>query len=63
MDLVLGGIACELREKHGSTYSLPQVRLWAEMIGAGHHESTILAITPITPKQKSHFQVHWLVLL
>ena len=31
---------CELREKHGSTYSLPQIRLWAEMSEAGHHEST-----------------------
>ena len=57
MDLELDGIVCELREKHGSAYSLPQIPLWARMIVAGHHESTdnppqIPAITGITPKRK-----------
>lgn len=46
----------ELREKNGFTYSLPQLRLWAQMIAAGHHESTdnppqIPAITGITQKK------------
>ena len=29
----------ELKEKHGSKYSFPQLRLWARMIAAGNHDS------------------------
>ena len=44
----------DLKEKHGSKYSFPQLCLWARMIEAGNHDSTdnpplIPAIT-ITPK-------------
>ena len=47
----------DLKEKHGSKYSFPQLRLWARMIEAGNHESTdnpplIPAITGITPKRE-----------
>lgn len=46
-----------LKEKHGSTYTNPQLRLWARMIEAGNHESTedppkIPAITGAIPKKK-----------
>ena len=49
-------IVSELKKKHGSKYSLPQLRLWGRMIAAGNHESTddppqIPAITGITPKR------------
>lgn len=57
LDIDLDDTVRKLREKHGSTYSLPQMRLWARMIAAGHHESTdnppqIPAITGITPKRE-----------
>ena len=29
-----------LKEKHGSNYTNPQLRLWARMIKAGNHKST-----------------------
>ena len=46
-----------LKEKHGSNYTNPQLRLWARMIEAGNHESTddppkIPAITGAIPKKK-----------
>lgn len=46
-----------LKEKHGSTYSIPQYRLWARMIVAGNHDSLeepprIPAITGIVPKRE-----------
>ena len=47
----------ELKEKHGSKYSFPQLRLWARMIAARNHDSTdspplIPAITGIQPKRE-----------
>ena len=47
----------ELRERHGTKYSLPQMRLWARMVTANHQESLddppdIPAITGIVPKRK-----------
>ena len=33
-------IVSQLKEKHGSKYSLPQLRLWARMVISGNHEST-----------------------
>ena len=29
----------ELKERHDDRYTPPQLRLWARMISAGHHES------------------------
>ena len=50
-------IVRELKEKHGTKYSLPQLRLRAHMITGGNHESTdeppqVPAITGITPKRE-----------
>ena len=47
----------ELKLRHDSKYTLPQMRLWARMIAANHHESLddppeIPAITGIVPKRK-----------
>ena len=47
----------ELKEKHESKYTFPQLRLWARMIVAGNHDSTdtpplIPAITWIQPKRE-----------
>ena len=47
----------ELKEKHESKYTFPQLRLWARMIVAGNHDSTdtpplIPAITGIQPKRE-----------
>lgn len=47
----------ELKERHDDRYTLPQLRLWARMISAGHHESLddppqIPALTGVTPKRK-----------
>ena len=47
----------ELRERHGTKYTLPQMRLWAWMVTADHHKSLdnppdIPAITGIVPKRK-----------
>ena len=47
----------KLRERHGTKYTLPQMRLWARMVTANHHESLddppdIPAITGIVPKRK-----------
>lgn len=51
------GTVEELKERHNDQYTLPQMRLWARMISAGHHESLddppqIPAITGVTPKRK-----------
>ncbi len=47
----------DLKEKHGSKFSTPQLRLWARMIAAGNHESVddppnIPAITGVIPKRE-----------
>ena len=47
----------KLKERHDDHYTLPQMRLWARMISAGHHDSLddpprIPAITGVTPKRK-----------
>ena len=49
-------ISSELKEQHGTKYTLPQIRLWARMIVAGNQESMtdppqIPAITGIQPKK------------
>ena len=46
-----------LKEKHGTKFTMPLLRLWARMIAAGNHESMedppkIPAITGITPKRE-----------
>ena len=52
----------ELQEVHGANYSLPQLRLWARMLAAGHHDSltdppNVPAISRITPKRKNSSNV------
>lgn len=47
----------QLKEKHGSKYSFPQLRLWARMMVAGNHDSTddpplIPAITGVLKQKK-----------
>lgn len=49
-------ISSELKDRHGTKYTLPQLRLWARMIVSGNHESMtdppqIPAITGIQPKR------------
>ena len=49
-------ISSELKDRHGTKYTLPQLRLWARMIVSGNHESVtdppqILAIIGIQPKR------------
>ena len=47
----------ELKERHKSNYTMPQIRLWARMIASGNHDSfddapSIPAITGVAPKRK-----------
>ena len=47
----------KMKEKHGTKFSLLQLRLWARMIAADNHESIdnpsqVPAITGITPKRE-----------
>ena len=54
-------IVSQLKEKHGSKYSLPQLRLWARMVISGNHESTddppripaIVGVESKKPKKES----------
>ena len=46
----------ELQNKHGSNYSIPQLRLWARMIQCGTHDDYdnpphVPMISGVTPKQ------------
>ena len=57
IELEMDSIVSELKEKHCSNYTMPQLRLWARMIISGHHESTVdppdvPAITGIEKKTK-----------
>ena len=50
-------IVDELKLKHESKYTMPQMRLWARMIASGNHESLddpplIPALTGIAPKRR-----------
>lgn len=47
----------QLKELHGTKYTMPQMRLWGRMVAAGHHSSlttppNIPAINGVTPKRK-----------
>ena len=49
-------VVSELKEKHGSKYSLPQLRLWARSVISGNHDSkdeppNLPAITGLAPKR------------
>lgn len=57
LDEDIQDIVQDLKDKHGSKYSLPQLRWWARMIVAGNHDSNddppqIPAITGIQPKRE-----------
>ena len=47
----------QLKELHGTKYTIPQMRLWSRLVAAGHHSSldtppNIPAINGVTPKRK-----------
>lgn len=48
-------ISSELKEQHGTKYTLPQIRLWARIVAGSHESMTdppqIPAITGIQPKR------------
>ena len=50
----------ELKERHKSNYTMPQIRLWARMIASGNHDSfddppsipTITGVAPISKRKR-----------
>ena len=56
----------QLKELHGTKYTVPQMRLWSRMVAAGHHSSliippnipTINGLIPKRKKQESLAEVH-----
>ena len=47
----------ELKERHKSNYTMPQIRLWARMIASGNHDS--FDDPPSIPLEPHWNTVHW----